>query len=54
MRIVAQEHGYKLNEYSIQKIGSTGVPSKPLPVTSEEDIFDYLQMDYKQPNERNM
>ncbi|CAF0733520.1 unnamed protein product [Adineta steineri] len=54
MRIVAQEQGYKLNEYSIQKVGSTGVLSKPLPVTSEQDIFDYLQMDYKEPNQRNM
>jgi DNA polymerase/3'-5' exonuclease PolX len=54
MRIVAQEQGYKLNEYSIQKVGSTGVLSKPLTVTSEKDVFDYLQMDYKEPNERNM
>ncbi len=54
MRIVAQDQGYKLNEYSIQKVGSTGVLSKPLPVTSEKDIFDYLQMDYKEPNQRNM
>jgi DNA polymerase beta len=54
MRIVAQDQGYKLNEYSIQKVGSTGALSKPLPVTSEKDIFDYLHMDYKQPNERNM
>ncbi|CAF1149994.1 unnamed protein product [Rotaria sp. Silwood1] len=54
MRIVAHEQGYKLNEYSVQKVGSTGVLSKPLPVTSEKDIFDYLQMDYKEPNERNM
>ncbi len=54
MRIVAQEQGYKLNEYSIQKVGSTGALSKPLPVTSEKDVFDYLQMDYKEPNERNV
>ena len=54
MRIVAQEKGYKLNEYSIQKVGSTGTLSKPLPVTSEKDIFDYLEMDYKEPHERNM
>jgi DNA polymerase beta len=54
MRIVAQEKGYKLSEYAIQKVGSTGALSKPLPVTSEKDIFDYLDMDYKEPNERNM
>ena len=54
MRIVAQEKGYKLNEYSIQKVGSTGVLGKPLPVESEEDIFDYLQMEYKEPQQRNV
>ena len=54
MRLVAQEQGYKLNEYSIEKVGSTGVHSKPLPVTCEEDIFDYLQMKYQQPSERNL
>jgi DNA polymerase/3'-5' exonuclease PolX len=54
MRIVAQEQGYKLNEYTIEKVGSTGALSKPLRVTCEQDIFDYLQMPYKQPNERNI
>lgn len=54
MRIIAQEKGYKLNEYSIQKVGSTGILGKPLPVTSEKDVFDYLQMDYKEPNQRNL
>jgi len=31
-----------------------GVLGEPLPVTSEEDIFDYIGMDYKPPHERNM
>ena len=30
-----------------------GTPGEPLPVTSEEDIFDYLGMEFKQPNQRN-
>lgn len=30
-----------------------GVPGEPLPVSSEEDIFDYLDMAYKKPAERN-
>ena len=54
MRLVAQEQGFKLNEYSIEKIGSSGVPSRSLPVTSERDVFDYLQMEYKEPHQRNM
>ena len=30
----------------------TGTPGEPLPVTSEEDIFDYLDYDYKEPCDR--
>ena len=30
------------------------VPLEPLPVSSEEDIFDYISYDYKPPNERNI
>ena len=30
----------------------TGIPGEPLPVTSEEDIFDYLGYDYKEPCDR--
>lgn len=25
-----------------------------LPITSERDVFDYLDMDYKEPHERNV
>jgi len=31
-----------------------GVLGEPLPVTSEQDVFDYIGMDYKHPHERNM
>lgn len=31
-----------------------GVPGEPLPVTAEQDVFDYIGMNYKQPHERNM
>ncbi|WAQ97133.1 DPOLB-like protein [Mya arenaria] len=30
------------------------VPGEPLPVTCEEDIFDYLDMPFKKPSERNL
>lgn len=53
MRHIALEKGFTLNEYTIRPVGSTGVPGEPLPVTSEEDIFDYLEMEYKKPSERN-
>ncbi|XP_072051179.1 DNA polymerase beta-like [Amphiura filiformis] len=54
MRGKALEEGYTLNEYCIKPLGSTGVPGEPLPVSSEEDVFDYIGMDYKKPSERNM
>jgi len=52
MRQLAQEQGFTINEYSIRPIGSTGIPGEPLPVESEQDIFDYIGMTYKEPKER--
>uniref|UniRef100_A0A0B6ZE77 DNA polymerase n=1 Tax=Arion vulgaris TaxID=1028688 RepID=A0A0B6ZE77_9EUPU len=54
MRKEAQEQGFIINEYSIRPLGSTGVPGEPLPVTSEEDIFDYIGMKYTEPTNRNV
>lgn len=54
MRSKALEEGFTLNEYCIRPMGSTGVPGEPLPVTSEQDIFDYIGMNYKEPSERSM
>lgn len=48
MRKVAQSMGYKLNEYWLLDENK-----KPLPVTSELDIFNYLNMEYLQPPNRN-
>lgn len=54
MRKLALQKGYTLNEYSLRKVAPNGVAGKPLHIKSERDIFDYLEMDYKRPNERNM
>lgn len=54
MREQAISCGLTLNEYCIRPVGSTGVLGEPLPVTSEQDVFDYIGMDYKHPHERNM
>ncbi|XP_013402656.1 DNA polymerase beta-like isoform X2 [Lingula anatina] len=54
MRAKALEEGFTLNEYTLRPVGSTGVPGEPLPITSEKDIFDYIGMKYKNPEERNM
>jgi hypothetical protein len=31
----------------------TGIPGEPLPVSSEEDVFDYVGMKFKKPSERS-
>lgn len=54
MRHEALEKGFTLNEYSIRPLGSTGVPGEPIPVSSEEEIFEIIGMDYKEPSERNL
>ncbi|ELU13471.1 hypothetical protein CAPTEDRAFT_183536 [Capitella teleta] len=53
MRTVALEQGFTLNEYCIRPVGSTGIPGEALPVSSEEDVFDYVGMKFKKPSERN-
>ena len=54
MRAWALDKGFTLNEYSIRPLDAGKVPLEPLPVSSEEDIFDYIGYDYKQPSERNI
>ncbi|KAG8229141.1 hypothetical protein J437_LFUL009210 [Ladona fulva] len=54
MRAHALENKFTLNEYCLRPIGATGIPGEPLEVTSEEDIFDYINYPYKKPEERSM
>ncbi|PRD29769.1 UNVERIFIED_CONTAM: Polb [Trichonephila clavipes] len=54
MRAHAVEQGFTINEYSIRPIGSRGTPGEPLEVTSERDIFEYINYPYKEPHERNV
>ena len=53
MRSHALDIGFTLNEYTLRPLDGT-VPQEPLPVSSEEDIFDYLGMEFKQPYERSI
>ncbi|XP_039260196.2 DNA polymerase beta-like [Styela clava] len=53
MRTLALEKGFTINEYSIRPQGSTGIPGEPLPVSCEEDIFDYIDMPYVEPSKRS-
>eukprot|EP00048_Salpingoeca_helianthica_P017350 m.236798 g.236798 ORF g.236798 m.236798 type:complete len:352 (-) comp20781_c0_seq1:27-1082(-) len=52
MRRRAIEKNFHLNEYCIKPVGATGVHGEALPVESEQDIFDYLEMDYLPPEKR--
>ena len=52
MRGHALDMGFTLNEYNLRPLDAAQVPLEPLPVSSEEDIFDYLSYDYKAPSER--
>jgi len=54
MRAWALERGFTLNEYSLRPtlgLGRVG-GLEPLPVSSERDIFDYLEFKYKPPRDR--
>eukprot|EP00093_Oithona_nana_P002400 02400.XXX_319_1426_1 [CDS] Oithona nana genome sequencing. len=53
MRSHALDIGFTLNEYTIRPLDAGMVPMQPLPVSSEEDIFDYLSMEFKHPYERS-
>lgn len=54
MRAHALSENFTLNEYSVRPIGNTKQPGEPLPVNSEEDIFEYIGYPYKSPEERNL
>ncbi|TTB27301.1 DNA polymerase beta [Bagarius yarrelli] len=53
MRTLALEKGFTLNEYTIRPVGTTGMAGEPLQVDSEKDIFDYIQMKYREPKHRS-
>ena len=54
MRTRALEMGFTLNEHSLRPLDAGHVPLEPLPVSSEEDIFDYISYDFKEPVDRNV
>jgi len=52
MRSFANQKGFILNEHSLCPL-ECGKPGKPLPVSCEKDVFDYLDYPYKSPSDRN-
>lgn len=53
MRAHALEKGFTLNEYALRPIGSSGVPGEPVEIASERDVFECLEYEYREPNERS-
>lgn len=51
MRLLAIQLGYKLNEYGLYKILKNDKYKKIL-ISSEKDVFDYLNMEYLEPQLR--
>jgi len=52
MRTHALKKGFTLNEYTLRPVGALGVAGEPLEVSCEEDVFDYLELEYQAPKER--
>lgn len=52
MRAWAIDQGFTLNEYSLRPTVGGSTPLEPLPVSSERDIFEYLDYEYKAPKDR--
>ena len=53
MRAIALKKDFTLNEYSLNKTGVASKPvGPPLKVTSELDVFNYLGMEFKAPEDR--
>lgn len=53
MRTISLEKGFTINEYSIRPVGATGIAGEPLPVSCEQDLFDYIDMKYLEPHQRS-
>ena len=53
MRRHAKRRGFLLNEYDLRVVSKEGQLSSPLPITSEEDIFDYIGFPYVPPEDRS-
>ena len=53
MRQVAKNMGFKLNEYGLFKEKKDGTyPKEPIKISSENDIFKKLKLDYLDPKDR--
>ena len=53
MKSHAVDKGFLINDHCIRFQGITGVPGESLPVSSERDIFDYIDFPYHEPRQRS-
>lgn len=49
----ATDKEYILNENGLRKIGASCVPGQLIPLKSEEELFEFLEIPFVQPDERN-
>lgn len=53
IRIHAMKKGYTLSQHGLFKLGSNGKPEEdPIPISSEEEVFEILGINYIPPEER--
>uniref|UniRef100_A0A8D8Y5W8 DNA polymerase n=1 Tax=Cacopsylla melanoneura TaxID=428564 RepID=A0A8D8Y5W8_9HEMI len=53
MRKHALTQNFTLNEYTLRRLGETGLPGEAVTIGSEKDIFDYIDYPHKEPHDRN-
>lgn len=54
MRKHALSMNFTLNEYTLRRIGASGFVGEPVPISCEEDIFEYINFPFRRPEERSM
>ncbi|XP_043274366.1 uncharacterized protein Mppe isoform X2 [Venturia canescens] len=54
MRAKALDKKYTLNEYALRRLTTEGLPGDAEQINSEADIFRFLEMTYKEPQDRNI
>ena len=58
MRLFAQKKGYSLSDYGIVPVmkvkGKTVASFNSVPCETEEDVFKFLGLDFKTPQERDI
>lgn len=54
MRLWARKNGYQLSDHYIVKRYTEDLLGDPIPVRTEEDVFNILGLDYKRPEERDV